>query len=747
MLNKNLINLIGASVFLLLSSCTLEVSPRIVDGSVSLCTTPSNIYYVKTSGSDTTGNGSIECPYASIQKAVNAIAFAGVTGEVHIAAGTYEVTEPVMVTKNVSLLGGYSDSDWNDRAYLRAADRTQTKYQTIVEYTGSLDGSIDFTSSTEGISACALGLMSGGVTNATIVEGLTINAKKTGIFVAGLCILNNADPTVQYNTINGSIGAFTSTSLAVFIGSGDIKNNEINGGTTTIEDGGTGGVIAYMSSITLTGNNITAGVSPKNAYAVYIVSSMSAEISSNYINGGTAADTSYAVNVSGTPNTVISNNRIDGGTSENDSVGIYAKDATTTLDISGNVINSGSSRIGAAKGIEVDKNASGVISGNTLSGGVARSIQCMDVHTAGIVEISDNTIEVGESTSSGTTGILINSSTSAQISSNVIRGGTGPSSTCAVSVTSTPATISLNTINGGTAATTTTGIYTYGTTAVVNITGNQINPGISTAGEARGLDMTHNSSGTVSSNIFSGGSGKSTIGIRLERTGDVNIHSNTIETANAEDTGMGISLYNAGALYGVGGSISVTSTETTNIFNNTIIGPVTTDDTSFGISVDGTSGSPLIANNTILNGHSAFGSIAILLDHGSSGIIKNNIIYSVHDGQAVSVPTKAGTAVQVMNNSFFGTDEILYYGETDTRCSTVADLQTAFPLSSPWLVSSGNVDVAPIFEDYAGKDFRLKADTPAAIRLGGLNLSASFTVDKSGALRTVSWSIGAYEKN
>jgi len=58
------------------------------------------IYYVSTSGNDSTGNGSISKPYATIGKAI----MIAVNGDViEVAAGTY--TGNIIVNKSVTLLG------------------------------------------------------------------------------------------------------------------------------------------------------------------------------------------------------------------------------------------------------------------------------------------------------------------------------------------------------------------------------------------------------------------------------------------------------------------------------------------------------------------------------------------------------------------------------------------------------------------------------------------------------------------
>jgi len=73
-------------------------------------------------------------------------------------------------------------------------------------------------------------------------------------------------------------------------------------------------------------------------------------------------------------------------------------------------------------------------------------------------------------------------------------------------------------------------------------------------------------------------------------------------------------------------------------------------------------------------------------------------------------------------------------------CNTVADMETYLTG-----ISTGNLEVDPLFEDQTGGDWNLS--NGSSLKFAGLDLSASLTIDRDGLPRTDPWSIGAYEKD
>ncbi|MEI6080764.1 MAG: right-handed parallel beta-helix repeat-containing protein, partial [bacterium] len=538
---------------------------------VATCAQPTeNTYYVSaTLGSDTEGTGSKDCPFATIQKSLDVIATAAISsGEIRIAAGTYETTEPIQILAGISIKGGYSATDWADRAYLTSAERATAKYKTLVKYTGTYDGAYSPPDTMDPV--YTMGAKDANTTASTIIEGLTINAKETGVFVAALVSLEGAAPTIQYNTINGAIvGADASVALGAQ--NGDIKNNTINGGTST---GMSMGIMALGADISVSDNEIDAGISDSSTYGMMIYSATNALILSNNVNGGTAND-----------------------------------------------------------------------------------------HTAALVVTASSS---------------------------------------------------------------------------VTLNGNQINPGTCASGGATGVNLTQGTSGTVSDNTFSGGRGKTTSSVMLSNSATAEISGNTIEAATADDDGHGIDLYNAGDA---------------KIFNNTIIGAITTNQSSMVINVSGPT-SPLIANNTLIGGNSAFFSVIIYLYQGGGGWIENNIIFSEYMGTSgINAADVDSGATAVKNNAFSGTT-VYFNGAAMYDYATVGEFETAgvVPEASgntqDFVIGGATAQAKDAFQDYDAKNFRLSANASTTVIEGGLDLSSDgFTVDKDGVTRNAPWSIGAYESN
>jgi hypothetical protein len=77
------------------------ISGKIKSGTVSIPTS-ANIIYVATNGNDTSNDGTINSPYASIAKAANS---APSGASIHVAPGVYTENNPVTIPNNVSLIG------------------------------------------------------------------------------------------------------------------------------------------------------------------------------------------------------------------------------------------------------------------------------------------------------------------------------------------------------------------------------------------------------------------------------------------------------------------------------------------------------------------------------------------------------------------------------------------------------------------------------------------------------------------
>jgi hypothetical protein len=440
--------------------------------------------YVATTGND--GNaGTIALPFLTIQAAITA----AVSGQaVKVATGTYNLNSnagagnPIVLKQGVSLFGGYNT--------LFTA-RDFVLYETIVNDTSVAAGA--FATPNRAVSSAA------GVTNITVVDGLTINGASgssynSGIFNAGggaptisNCkikgggggggssnsgIFNaSSSPTISNNTLNGGTGTGTGNGYGIFndtAANPTITNNSINGGVGNI----TQGIYNAASAPIINGNTIAAGNGASGSYGIATFGS-TPTITNNTINGGTGTN-SYGVYNSGVA--TISNNNIGGGTGST-AYGIYCSGnfaqtinsntisgsssvATTTSygvysGCIGNLTNntiSGGSAVSNAYGVYTQSYTGQTIANNTIDGGSAASIYgAYDMLSS---TIRNNTITAGTG-GTNSSGIVLPSGSNSIVTNNVVHGGFGSSSSYGIAIQwpsssgmSSP-TIRNNTINGG----------------------------------------------------------------------------------------------------------------------------------------------------------------------------------------------------------------------------------------------------------------------------------------------------------
>ncbi len=134
--------------------------------------------YVHPSGTNLAGTtGTSDDPFQTIDYA---ILRAGADGHaaVHVAAGVY--SGPIALAEGISLYGGYSATNWNDRNNL---DRNNPTYQTIITLPGG-----------NAINAA------GPITSATVVDGFTLRGRTAFVNSAG------SSPLISNNTIEGLSG-------------------------------------------------------------------------------------------------------------------------------------------------------------------------------------------------------------------------------------------------------------------------------------------------------------------------------------------------------------------------------------------------------------------------------------------------------------------------------------------------------------------------------------------------------------
>jgi predicted outer membrane repeat protein len=279
------------------------------------------VWHISTTGSDITGNGSEELPFASIQLGID---FADSTNTVLVQPGTY--------VENINFNG---KSITVGSLYLTTQDTTYIS-STIID--GDSIASVVTFESGEDLSAVLCGftitnglggmyeypdMYGGGVTcedSSPSLENLIITENTTPMGGGGIyCIMsspNLENVIISENSAGGAGGIYCSSSSLSL-------NNVIISGNST--DGGGGGI--YCSSSSLSLNNV-------------IISGNSAAYGGGMLNGGMDA----SVSTLSTENVIISgNSATDGG-------GICFMGDAITLNIK-DIIISGNSASGKGGGI------------------------------------------------------------------------------------------------------------------------------------------------------------------------------------------------------------------------------------------------------------------------------------------------------------------------------------------------------------------------------------------------------------
>jgi len=274
-----------------IKALTLGGAKKIVlsTNSLTVSTPVPDTIYVSKSGSDS-NPGTSDSPKLTIAGAVAAIT--GSYKKIHVSAGVY--TENVTLNNGVSLYGGYSATDWNDR---NITDRSNSAYRTVIQ--GITDTGTGYGVNFTGSSSAAW-----------ILEGFVIESNHTGNSSGVRVAYIDGTATIRYNTINGGPGSNESNGIYVNGPSSKmiVSFNDINGGAS-------------------------AG---SNSNGIYIETAADQIITDNTINGGTGANSSLGIVVTFplSSASVIARNSIDGGSSAGgQSYGIQLANYTDTSSL------------------------------------------------------------------------------------------------------------------------------------------------------------------------------------------------------------------------------------------------------------------------------------------------------------------------------------------------------------------------------------------------------------------------------
>jgi len=384
----------------------------------------------------------------------------------------------------------------------------------------------------------------------------------------------------------------------------------------------------------------------------------------------------------------FSNNSITAGAGSDHSYGIYLEDSSSVL--STNTISaSGSSD--EAVGVAVTGTSAVAVLGNIITGGVATG------SSMGIYNDSDDTTMRG----------------------NTVTGSLGSGWAYAIYNQGVDNTVVQdNVLDGGEGTTISVGLYNY-VTASYTVSGNTIDGG--SANNSYGIVNYQTGTLTIERNVIFGGTNVMTTGI-ADRHGSANLIRNNL-------------------IHGGGPAIASNGVYCEDAYSQ-------------------------LENNTIYGGSGSTSSFGVYLSHTgftatTQPWLYNNIVFTgTINSTCVSEQAASADPVFLQNNVLTGCETIYYDmdggctgnadSDGDDNTCTFAEMEALGDIAAP-----NNVAVDPALEDEDGPDnnintmgdnlWSLSASSPATVTDGGMDRSAFYTGDYTGATRTVPWSIGAYE--
>jgi len=294
-----------------------------------------------------------------------------------------------------------------------------------------------------------------------------------------------------------------------------------------------------------------------------------------------------------------------------------------------------------------------------------------------------------------------------------------------------------NIIYGGAGPDTSTCIVvTNGASPVIRY--NAMVPGVRSATLGIGINVIYSSPYIEGNVVMSDDGGSATVGIQ-NKGGSAEIYGNIIDGGSGSTYSIGI-LNNDDAQ--------------PRIVSNVIHGGFS-DAMSRGMENSG-GAAPLIRNNTISGGTCDIGSICIANFSGGS-TIENNLLFSqasagitsrygVYQDDTLSVPVSA------RNNGFFNLHFTYVYPDgVDVYLGSTGIAGMESYLSGEGVPTGSNImtdDYLIDIGNYIGNGWDLSVSAPGVLTGGGLYpADENYPWDRLGRSRTVSWSIGAYERD
>lgn len=323
---------------------TLSLTYHVLDGGVHVSST---------SGVDS-NTGSAGSPKATIQAAIDTAQTVFTTGEVRVAAGTYD--ETLTMVDGISLLGGYTADFLTRDPAVNVSTITDTSSSgPIAPITATfitiadtlLDGFTINGSSTKQYAIYSWGNYTD--IGLTISNNIITGGSTTSI-TAGIMLQGGA--TINGNTINGGSGTSTSYGIYIPYSNGSFRP-VVNAFDNIITGGGVASQISYGFYSTridgnLHNNVIHGGAATSNTFGVTITNSSGLNVYSNHIDGGTGGSFSTGLHLFMYYSLVYNNTIYGGSPGTGTARAIFLVSSSTAINqakIFNNTVDAGSSTV------------------------------------------------------------------------------------------------------------------------------------------------------------------------------------------------------------------------------------------------------------------------------------------------------------------------------------------------------------------------------------------------------------------
>jgi parallel beta helix pectate lyase-like protein len=303
------------------------------------------VVYVHPDGSDT-NYGTYDFPKATLEAAIDDAEAAYDSAEVWVAEGTYELSSTITISKDLTLLGGFSETDWavreTDQNWAITGDH-ESAYPTELRFP-SLSGTV-----TVSVYEAA---------GTPVIDGFTI-VGPTGT-ESTVVQVYDCTASLQSCSIEGAL-ADSSIGVVAYVADVTIARCSVDGGSTNLSTG----VFSYQASATISDSLISGGTGQQTS-AVKLIESP-ALIQRCNLTGGSGNVDAAGIYVEDGSDAIIRNNLINAGTGTS-TFGIWVK--ASDPKIQNNIINGGGASLSPdsiAEGIYMGSGSSTTIENNIIA--------------------------------------------------------------------------------------------------------------------------------------------------------------------------------------------------------------------------------------------------------------------------------------------------------------------------------------------------------------------------------------------